>query len=54
MTAYEQQIMNTERFYDQAMLDAEQEGQEILSSVVPVSRLHQVIINTVVSGYEEG
>ena len=54
MTAYEQQILNTESFYDRAMLEAEQEGHEILSSVVPGSRLHQFINNTVDSGIDEG
>mgnify|MGYP000178339652 FL=1 len=54
MTAYEQQILNTERFYDRAILAAEQEDQEILSSVVPGSRLHQLINNTVDSGIDEG
>jgi len=54
MTAYEQQILNTEKFYDQAIKAAEQEGLEILSSVVPGSRLHEVINNTVDSGIDEG
>ena len=54
MTAYEQQILNTEKFYDQAIKAAEQEGLEILTSVVPGSRLHEVINNTVDSGIDEG
>jgi hypothetical protein len=54
MTAYEQQIANTEKYYDQAILSAEQEDLEILSSVVPGSRLHEVINNTIDSGIDEG
>ena len=54
ITAYEQQILNTAKFYDQAIFDAEQEGLEILTSVVPGSRLHEVINNTVDSGIDEG
>lgn len=54
MTAYEQQILNTAKFYDQAIFDAEQKGLEILTSVVPGSRLHEVINNTVDSGIDEG
>jgi hypothetical protein len=54
MTTYEQQILNTEKFYDQAIKAAEQEGLEILTSVVPGSRLHEVINNTVDSGIDEG
>lgn len=54
MTAYEQQIADTEKYYDQAILSAEQEDLEILSSVVPGSRLHEVINNTIDSGIDEG
>ena len=54
MTAYEQQILNTEKFYDLVITAAEQEGLEVLSSVVPGSRLHEVINNTVDSGIDEG
>lgn len=54
MTAYEQQILKTEKFYDQAIAAAEQEGLEVLTSVVRGSRLHEVISNTVDSGIDEG
>jgi hypothetical protein len=54
MTAYEQQIADTEKYYDQAILRAEQEDLEILTSVVPGSRLHEVINNTIDSGIDEG
>lgn len=54
MSNYERQIQATSHFYDEAMKAAEQEGIEILSSVVPGSRLHQVIHNPVDSGIDEG
>lgn len=54
MSDYELQILNTEKYYDQAMRAAEQEDIEILSSVVPGSRLHEVINNPHDSGIDEG
>lgn len=54
MSDYELQILNTEKFYDKAMQAAELEDIEILSSVVPGSRLHQVINNPTDSGIDEG
>ena len=54
MSNYEQQILNTARFYDNAMHAAEQEGIEILSSVVAGSRLHEIINNPIDSGIDEG
>ncbi|HEY9053063.1 MAG TPA: hypothetical protein VIQ03_16040 [Gammaproteobacteria bacterium] len=54
MSAYELQILATEKFYDNAMRAAEQEDIEILSSVVPGSRLHEVINNPFDSGIDEG
>lgn len=54
MTNYERQILETERFYDAAIQAAELEDIEILSSVVPGSRLHEVIHNPVDSGIDEG
>lgn len=54
MSDYELQILNTEKFYDAAMHAAELEGVEILSSVVPGSRLHEVIHNPIDSGIDEG
>lgn len=54
MTAYEQQVLNTGKYYDEAITAAEQETLEILTSVVPGSRLHEVINNTVDSGIDEG
>ena len=54
MSNYEQQILATGQFYDRAMQDAEQEDIEILSSVVPGSRLHEIIHNPIDSGIDEG
>lgn len=54
MSNYEMQIQETARYYDAAIVAAEQEGIEVLSSVVPGSRLHAVIHNPVDSGIDEG
>ncbi|MFN2207531.1 MAG: hypothetical protein ACK2UT_16550 [Candidatus Promineifilaceae bacterium] len=54
MSNYELQIIATSRYYDDAMRAAEAEGIEILSSVVPGSRLHEVINNPIDSGIDEG
>jgi hypothetical protein len=54
MSAYEKQVRATEQFYDEAIHAAEQENVEVLSSVVPGSRLHDVINNPVDSGIDEG
>lgn len=54
MSAYERQIMETERFYDQQIQAIEQSGAEVLSSVVAGSRLHEIIHNPVTEGIDEG
>ena len=54
MNDYERQILETEKFYDDAIRAAEQEDIEILSSVVPGSRLHEIINNPIDSGIDEG
>ena len=54
MSNYEQQILETEKFYDEAILAAEAEDIEVLSSVVPGSRLHEIIHNPIDSGIDEG
>ena len=54
MSEYERQILETEKFYDEAIRAAEQEDIEILSSVVPGSRLHEIINNPIDSGIDEG
>jgi hypothetical protein len=54
MSNYEKQIRATEEFYDREMRAVESQGGEILSSVVPGSRLHQKIHNPVTEGIDEG
>ena len=54
MSAYERQIRATEQFYDRQMKIAESERVEILSSVVPGSRLHEKIHNPIDEGIDEG
>lgn len=54
MSNYEIQIRKTEQFYDEAIRAAERESIEILSSVVPGSRLHEIINNPIDSGIDEG
>ena len=51
---YEKQILATEQFYDKAILAAELENIEVLSSVVPGSHLHEIINNPIDSGIDEG
>ena len=54
MSAYERQIRATEQFYDRQMHAVEAEGVEILSSVVPGSRLYDKIHNPFDEGIDEG
>jgi hypothetical protein len=54
MSNYELQIHATSQYYDNAIQAAEQEDIEILSSVVPGSRLHELIHNPIDSGIDEG
>ena len=54
MSNYELQILATGQFYDTEMQVAELENIEVLHSVVPGSRLHEVIHNPVDSGIDEG
>ncbi|UCB56127.1 MAG: hypothetical protein JSW45_06245 [Thiotrichales bacterium] len=54
MSDYELQILETCRYYDEKMHAAELEDVEILSSVVPGSRLHELIHNPIDSGIDEG
>lgn len=54
MSNYEKQIQATEQYYDREMLKIEQRGGEVLSSVVPGSKLHQKIHNPVTEGIDEG
>lgn len=54
MSAYENQILATAKFYDRQIRAAETESVEILSSVVPGSRLHEKIHNPIDEGIDEG
>ncbi|MCG8486629.1 MAG: hypothetical protein AB2551_05325 [Candidatus Thiodiazotropha sp.] len=54
MSGYERQVLETERFYDRQMDAIEESGVEILTSVVPGSRLHEIIHNPVDEGIDEG
>ena len=54
MSAYERQIHETERYYDRQIQAVEKTGAEILSSIVPGSRLHEVIHNPITEGIDEG
>jgi hypothetical protein len=54
MSNYEMQVRKTGQIFDEAMRTAELEGIEVLSSVVPGSRLHEIINNPVDSGIDEG
>ena len=54
MSAYEMQNLETERRCDQMMRDIEASGCEVLNSVVPGSRLHEIIHNPVTEGIDEG
>ncbi|MCG6937561.1 MAG: hypothetical protein LJE83_05240 [Gammaproteobacteria bacterium] len=56
MFNYEQEnvALIIEELHDKAIRALEQEEIEILSSVVPGSRLHEVINNPVDSGIDEG
>ncbi|MET0027354.1 MAG: hypothetical protein ABW101_06925 [Candidatus Thiodiazotropha sp.] len=54
MSGYERQILETERQYDQLMREIERQDPNVLHSVVPGSRLHQIIHNPVTEGIDEG
>ena len=54
MSNHEMQMQQISLYYDHAIAAAEQENIEILSSVVPGSRLHEIIHNPVDSGIDEG
>ena len=54
MSNYEMQIHRTGQIYDEAMRAAERENIEVLNSVMPGSRLHQIINNPIDSGIDEG
>jgi hypothetical protein len=54
MSGYELQILETERRYDRLMQEIEKQDPNVLSSVVPGSRLHEIIHNPVTEGIDEG
>jgi len=54
MSNYELQIRKTGQIYDEAIRAAESEDIEVLSSIVPGSRLHEIINNPIDSGIDEG
>jgi len=54
MTNYEQQILDTGKFYDQVMLVIERETSEIFNSYVTEDNLHRIINNPVTEGIDEG
>ncbi len=54
MSKYEQQNLDTARHYDQMMQEVESIDPNILYSVVPGSRLHEIISNPVTEGIDEG
>ena len=54
MSAHENQVLATARFYDRQIQTVEAEGVEILNSVVPGSRLHERIHNPIDEGIDEG
>ena len=54
MSKYEQQMLDTERHYDQMMKEIEAVDPNILHSVVPGSQLHQKIHNPITEGIDEG
>ena len=54
MSPSEMQLPATAHIYDNAIKAAEKEDIEVLSCVVPGSRLHEVIHNPIDSGIDEG
>ena len=54
MSTYERQIHETGLSCNRQIQAVEQSGAEILSSVVPGSRLHEIIHNPIDEGIDEG
>ncbi len=54
MSRFELQMLETERRYDEMIHQIEKEDPNVLTSVVPGSRLHQIIHNPVTEGIDEG
>jgi hypothetical protein len=54
MSRYELDNLETARRFDMMIQDIEQTDPNVLYSVVPGSRLHQIIHNPVTEGIDEG
>ena len=54
MSLYELQNLETERHCDQIISEIEKTDPNVLCSVVPGSRLHEIIHNPVTEGIDEG
>ena len=54
MSRYEQQLLETNRRHDELMREIEKVDPNVLSSVVPGSRLHEIINNPITEGIDEG
>ena len=54
MSRYEQDNLQTQKRCDQMMRKIEKQDRNVLSSVVPGSRLHQIIHNPITEGIDEG
>ena len=53
MSTYKQQLVNTEKYNDQAITAVEAEGSDILYSFLPEDLLHRIINNPVDQGVDE-
>ncbi len=54
MSRYETQNLETARRQDQLIREIEQRDPNVLSSVVPGSRLHAIIHSPITEGIDEG
>ena len=54
MSKYQQQTLDTDRHYEQMMHEVESIDPNILFSLVPGSRLHEIINNPVTEDTDEG
>lgn len=54
MSKYELQMLETGRRYDQLIQEIERHDPNVLYSVVPGSRLHEIIHNPFTEGIDEG
>ena len=54
MSAYELQVLETGRQHDSMMREIDKHDSNILSSVVPGSRLHEIIHDPITEGIDEG